>query len=179
MNREYACRMIYREAFNDPDTSYENALFENCYRYCKTLELDGEVVSMLFALPCSIDFSHKKADAIYLYAAATDEKFRGNGYMSELIEKLKSDTDSIIFLRPATKELVGFYEKFGFKSIKTSNESKNGPLVIPEAGYRVLVSNTCENTKKTDENMENFTVMYYSKDEKEEICELYFVDSME
>lgn len=178
MNREYECRMIYREAFCDPDTDFENLLFETCYKYCKTFDVSGEVASMLFALPCSIDFSGEKEEAIYLYAAATAEKHRKKGYMARLIRILQSETDDIIILRPATDELIGFYEKFGFKSIETSNKNKIKPFVTPKGGYRDLVFKIYGNIENTAESSKDFTVMYYSKNKKE-INKIYFVNSME
>ena len=173
MNREITCRKIYRQAFCDPDTAFEDILFEHCFKYSKTLELDEDTVSILFALPCSLVCDNEKKPAIYIYAAATDKAFRGKGYMSHLIEKLKNDTEKIIFLRPANESLIGFYEKLGFKTISTYNQKENSLRLEPEEGFKKLVKKS-----GLPDDTEDFTLMYYSK--SEEINErVYFVNSME
>ena len=173
MNRETTCRKIYRQAFCDPDTAFEDILFEHCFKYSKTLELGEDTVSMLFALPCSLMCVDEKKPAIYLYAAATDKAFRGKGYMSHLIEKLKTDTEKTIFLRPANESLIGFYEKLGFKTISTYNQKENSLRLEPEEGFEKLVKSS-----GLPDDAEDFILMYYSK--SEEINErVYFVNSMD
>ena len=69
---EIDCRMLYRQAFCDPDTKFEDKLFKNCFSYCKTHEENGHTVSMLFAAK-----KVKKAPYIYMprqHTAITAEK---------------------------------------------------------------------------------------------------------
>lgn len=173
MSTKAYCRDIYRQAFHDPDTVFEDLLFDTCGNYCQTLKAGGRVVSMLFALPCDITFENRTEDGIYIYAAATLKEYRGKGYMNRLLENVKSTTQSLIFLRPATEPLIGFYKKAGFTEIKTKNSTKEYPFVTPKLGYAELLSKT-----KISEDKEDFTVMYYSKS-KTELKDIYFVNSME
>lgn len=111
---EKECRLIYREAFCDPDTEFEDKLFRNCFKYCRTAEKDGQTAAMLFALPCELYDGNEAEEAVYIYGAATLKALRGRGYMTELINSLRQD-GKMQFLVPADERLVPFYEKCGFK----------------------------------------------------------------
>jgi len=146
MNIKNECISLYREAFSDDDSSFEKALFENCFKFVKYLEKDGQVVSMFFLLPCKIN----SQDAFYLFAAATKEEFKNQGLMSELINKNIGKTP--IFLRPADNGLIKFYEKFGFKSFKAANSLNKENSLIPAKNFKEL------NTFAQADNSE-FTLM--------------------
>lgn len=108
------CREIYREAFGS-DGEFENRLFTCCFKYCRTLSIGGKTASMLFALPCNIHNAAAPVPAYYIFAAATKKEFRGNGYMSRLIRSLESDR--LLFLKPASPSLFGFYERAGLSAV--------------------------------------------------------------
>lgn len=128
------CREIYREAFGT-DENFENRLFSVCADYCKTLCINGKTVSMLFALPCNIH-NGGIIPAYYIFAAATKKEFRGKGYMSRLINSLK--TDSLLFLKPADAPLFKFYEKLGFRRFEIS-ANENSPIYAePTSGFAML-----------------------------------------
>jgi len=155
--RESECRNIYRQAFSDPDTSFEDMLFMCCYKYCRTLEVDGNVVSMLFALPCVVRYNAEEIKATYVYAAATNKENRKKGYMKKLLEKVKAEAEGdFILLRPANETLIDYYSKCGFKTVKSSVCS--GCLkVIPIDGYKTLL----EISHLSDDR--DFTAMYYTE----------------
>lgn len=167
------CRLIYRQAFNDADTEFEDLLFEYCFPDCRVLGKDGAVASMLFALPCDIEKEGRKLNSAYIYAVATREAMRGKGYMSELIGRLKSEAYDLIFLRPASDSLKEYYKKLGFKEIRTENTTKKAPQVIPTESFKALIS-------KMDlaDGNEDFPLMYYSNS-GEALEKLYFIYSME
>ena len=167
------CRLIYRQAFNDGDTEFEDLLFEYCFSDCRYLEKEGAVCSMLFALPCDIEKEDRKLSGAYVYAVATLEAMRGKGYMSELIDELKCEDYDILFLRPATDSLKEYYKKLGYREIKTDNKAKKSPRVIPAKGFKELIS-------KMDlaDGEEDFSLMYYSN-KGEDLEKLYFIYSME
>ena len=112
------CREIYREAFGS-DGEFENRLFTCCFKYCRTLSIGGKTASMLFALPCNIHKGAAPVSAYYIFAAATKKEFRGNGYMSRLICSLEADR--LLFLKPASPSLFGFYERLGFQPFYVSS----------------------------------------------------------
>ena len=130
------CREIYREAFCT-DKDFENRLFSTCAEYRKTLCINGKTVSMLFALPCNIHKGGGLIPAYYIFAAATKKKFRGKGYMSRLINSLK--TDRLLFLKPADAPLFKFYEKLGFKRFEISADENSPIYAEPIGGFARLI----------------------------------------
>lgn len=133
---EKECREIYREAFGE-DGEFEERLFSLCGEYRRTASRDGKTVALLFALPCEIITPEKSFSAVYLYAAATKKAYRGQGYMSELIEALKKE-GTPIFLKPANSGLVGFYEKLGFKRFSAITAGEEDKKAIPIGGFAHL-----------------------------------------
>lgn len=123
------CREIYREAFGS-DGEFENRLFTCCFKYCRTLSIGGKTASMLFALPCNIHSDAVSVPAYYIFAAATKKEFRGNGYMSRLIRSLEADR--LLFLKPASPSLFGFYERLGFQPFSVSS-NENSPCFAEPA----------------------------------------------
>ena len=117
------CKEIYREAFGS-DGEFENRLFTCCFKYCRTFSIGGKTASMLFALPCNIHSDAAPVSAYYIFAAATKKEFRGNGYMSRLIRSLEADR--LLFLKPASPSLFGFYERLGFQPFSVSS-NENSP----------------------------------------------------
>lgn len=155
---EKECRELYREAFEDPNTEFEDRLFSLCGKYCRTLTLNGKTVSMLFALPCEIHSEGKILNGFYIYAAATAREHRGNGCMSRLINSLKCD-GALLFLKPADKELVGFYERLGFKPFTASRDLANDCRALPKDGFYML------SDSEKSENTGSYTAMYYGDGE--------------
>ena len=122
------CKEIYLSAFSD-DGEFCQKLFEKCRENIEYLK-DGEnIASYLFLLPCKIGGEKAK----YIFAAATKKEFQGKGYMSRLLEKVKEE-NKLLFLRPATKELIGFYERFGFKEI-TATAKGDAPVLEPDDSF--------------------------------------------
>ncbi len=156
---------MYHAAFADTDNSFEDKLFEKCFDYCRTLEKENRTVAMCFALPCKVG----ERQAKYIFAVTTAEEFRGKGYASELIEKIKAEDDSLLILRPVNKGLIPFYEKMGFCAFTATNEP-NELAVKPLGEYAQLA-------KENKEESGSFTAMYYSKT-KENLEGLYFPYSM-
>ncbi len=156
MENKLKCLEIYRDAFHDNDTSFEEHLFEHCFSDCRFLKVDGEIISMLFALPCRLIYESQEKSATYIYAAATAKKHQKKGYMSKLIKSLTQDNNSFIFLRPANNSLIGFYERLGFKCINTQNFKANTPKIIPTESFSRLIVEYADIGDKTD-----YKIMYY------------------
>lgn len=155
-NKIEFCRKIYREAFNDDDTYFENLLFENCCEYLKIIEENGIPVSMYFALPCLFKCGDSVRKAVYFYAAATDKKHRGRGYMGKLIDELKNN-ENLIFLRPGEESLIDYYKKFGFNTTDCINDCNDAEIISTD-GFKKLTDKI-----KIDFNYEKFILMYFSK----------------
>ena len=147
------CRNIYREAFGIEE-DFEQALFTNCKEHLKYLEVNGEVVSILFLLPCEL----QNKPAYYLFAAATKKDCRKNGYMSRLINSVIDDTP--IFLRPVNETLVPFYESLGFTVINACDT--NGDISLLPKGY----FETLYSFKETENKNFLFMAKNYKTDKK-------------
>lgn len=173
MNTEALCRDIYRQAFHDPDTVFEDLLFGHCFEYCKVLYRSSLPVSMLFALPCEIAVKSGKIPSVYIYAAATLEKYRGLGLMTELLNNTVSQSDIIFLLRPANERLIDFYNGFGFKAAETDNLSADTPEVLPLGGFKALTRK-----KEIIPTYNNYTLMYRTE-KNAELPQLKFLYSME
>ncbi len=127
------CRAIYSEAFGT-DEDFENRLFSACADYCKTLCINGKPFQC--CLPCNIYNGGGIIPAYYIFAAATKKKFRGNGYMTQLINSL--ETDRLLFLKPADAPLFKFYGNLGFKRFEISADENRPIYAEPIGGFARL-----------------------------------------
>lgn len=171
MSRLIDCIDLYHEAFGFDEAEFEDELFGCCFKYCKTIEVNGKVVSMLFAFPCEIVFENKTLNAKYIFAVATKIEERGKGYMSKLLNRVKQETNSLLFLRPANEGLIKLYGSLGFKSIPAKSIECEFPFIKPLEEFASLA----EKYKTPDSS--SFTAMYYST--KENIEKINFIYSME
>lgn len=144
-------REIYREAFGD-DGEFEDRLFSLCGKYLRSAKKDGEIAAMLFALPCEIISEEKRFDAYYLYAAATRKTYRKRGYMSQLIKDLTAEGKPV-FLKPASAELMPFYQKLGFKKITAVTGGETKTTAKPTGGFAAL------SVTEKEEKIFSFTAM--------------------
>ena len=154
MNERTLCLRLYKQAFPEPDLPFEEAIFEHCFKYCRYIEENGKIVSMLFALPCELKTKTETKSVIYIYAAATLQEYRGRGYMARLIEQLNGEGKAL-FLRPATEGLISFYKKFGFKAVN-GFKKEEAPYIKPCQGFETLIRKFPE-----EASGEQYTAMYY------------------
>ncbi|MBR7132343.1 MAG: GNAT family N-acetyltransferase [Clostridia bacterium] len=171
MNAKEQCKKIYLEAFDDGDDSFTKMLFENCFEYCRYSVSGDTVTAMLFALPCELVCPTHSINTIYLYAVATLKDYRGQGIMSELIEKIKKQSqNTLLLLRPIDNSVISFYKRLGFKETAVDNRTSGLPFVKPLGGYRELA-------KAVGCDGESFTAMYFSQTERIP-SKISFKDSM-
>lgn len=114
-------KQMWREAFGDPkswiDFFFEQAVSDEDII---TLNSIGEQnpVAALFLRQYSANFHGVRVPVSYLCGANTRKKYRGRGYMGQLIgESLRvarERGDTLVTLIPATERLYEFYKKFGF-----------------------------------------------------------------
>jgi len=95
-----------------------------------TKEVNSETASMLCMIECSLSGRKGK----YIYACATDEKYKKSGFMTELLEKAKDkaqkDGYDFLVLVPATKPLFDYYEKRGYKTFLKAKEIKVSSKIL-------------------------------------------------
>lgn len=96
---------LWQEAFGD--SRGEILYFTDNLKNGKCIGISevDELASMLFLVKCNF--------GSYIYAACTRKKYRGGGYMTQLLDYTK-DNESPLCLIPASDSLVDFYYKHGF-----------------------------------------------------------------
>lgn len=154
MTDREVCFKLYKDAFGD-DEPFDTLMFDTFFDCCKTLKVDGEIVSMVFFLPCELIYNDTSYTAHYFYAAVTSPKHRGKGYMTRLIESLFEEGDAF-FLKPANDGLIKFYENAGLTRIEGVSAGDADAVVITSETHKKL-SELC------DTNPDTYTLMFYSK----------------
>lgn len=113
---------LWNEAFGDSEKEIRFFL-DNKYIPENTLiiEENGETASLLFLLDGNMKINGSIYPSYYLYAACTDNRFRGRGFMAYLLKKANETANSrnkdFICLMPGEKSLFDFYEKHGYKTV--------------------------------------------------------------
>lgn len=110
-------RNLWKEAFSDTDTfldTFDSTAFSSTR--CRCITLNGKVVAALYWFDCT--FVEKKV--AYIYAVATDKKFRGQGLchslMTDTHHHLMQQGYAFTLLSPATETLFSFYRSLGYKN---------------------------------------------------------------
>ena len=109
---------LWQEAFFDSRKHIENFLNYIPISNALVYNINSEIVSMLFLLPCKLVILNNEYRAKYIYAACTKMKYRNNGYMAKLIEAAKETSAAsvdFLLLSPASDSLYDFYKRFGFE----------------------------------------------------------------
>lgn len=115
---------VWNEAFGDSEKEIRFFLNSH-YNPQNTLvyECEGLVASVLFLIDGDMHIKGKDYPAYYLYAACTSRKFRGRGFMANLLDFAKSISISrekfFIALKPGEESLYKYYSEFGYKSVFT------------------------------------------------------------
>ena len=105
---------VWRISFSDTD-SYIKQFWDSMFKPENTIVYreQGVVVAMYFFLESQTVIKGRGYSTLYLYAAATLPKYRGRGYMAELIEKgvevAKQRKVDFITLVPADDYLFDYY----------------------------------------------------------------------
>lgn len=110
-------KKLWMQAFGDSPESVD-AFFATGYdsAHSAVLCLENQPVSALYWL----DYRWGSEKLAYIYAVATEENFRGQGYGQKLMEKahktLKQQGYAGAVLVPAEEHLVYWYEKQGYRT---------------------------------------------------------------
>lgn len=164
------CLQIYHQAFGVAE-EFDKAFFDYYFDNTETLIVDGEIVSMLFKIPCTIKYPECEQKAYYIYAVATDERYRGRGLMSQLINKCCNEKDALYFLKPVKESLIAFYEKVGFTCVDAVRQGLADAFVETHKNHQKL-SAMCEHPKN------NYILMMRGTPKKE-IKKLCFKETLE
>ncbi len=110
---------LWKNVFGD-DEDYIKFFLNGCKnKLCLGYFVDNELVSMIFLIDCKYGSYIGK----YVYAVATDKKYRNKGYASLLINEAKKNMNDFLWLIPAEESLFDYYSKLGFKTKLYSNSN--------------------------------------------------------
>lgn len=125
-------RRLWQEAFGDTeaflDTFFDTAFSpERCFCI-----LDRDVpVSVVYWFGCSC----REKKIAYLYAVATDIRYRGQGLCGQLMEHTHAHLKQLGYagaiLVPGSKELFRFYEKLNYRTCVFAREEFRTPSTTP------------------------------------------------
>ena len=118
-------RLLMQTVFNDSKEALD-IFFSHVYapagNYCRIEE--GQVISAVQALPYSVNYSGKRADAVYLYAVGTLPEFRGKHLISRLFKYMhrgllcQGKVFSTLLIEQ--EGLQAMYEKLGYAQVGTA-----------------------------------------------------------
>jgi len=104
---------LWQEAFGEAEKEILPFL-EFINKNMLLMEENGKIISMLSLLKVKIGDINGR----YVYAVATDKRFRGRGYASELLQYakqlIKENNEEFLVILPQSESLYDFYAKSGF-----------------------------------------------------------------
>lgn len=120
---------LWHDVFGDEE-EYINFFLDNCKnKSCLGYFENEKLASMAFLIDCHYCGCNGK----YIYAVATDEKYRNKGYASKIIEEAKRHMIDFLWLIPANEELFEYYSNRGFKTKLYSNSNFKNKMSFMEA----------------------------------------------
>lgn len=116
---------VWQSVFGD-DEKYIADFLEKCgKKRCLGVFVGEELGAMLFLIDCTFE----GMSGAYVYAVATLEKYRKQGFMRKLLDYSKRLDYDFLCLVPAEEYLFSVYSKFGFEpklySFKTGKLNKS------------------------------------------------------
>lgn len=113
-------RILWRNCFGDP-LYYEDFYFDKVYSNNKVYAIEGKGMIHVNFYRCKV--RGKEMSLPYIVGVATDERYRRQGVMRRLLERvlfdLEKDGIPFAYLMPAKEE---YYTSFGFRSVTKKSE---------------------------------------------------------
>jgi ribosomal protein S18 acetylase RimI-like enzyme len=115
---------MFIEIFSE-DPKFVDMMFK--YKFTNenifTLRENDIIVSMAYVMYFDCKIGEIRGKCAYIYGVATDEKYRGRGFMSKIFDEIEisvkkncKDTVLFLYLVPASENLFLMYEKLGFQT---------------------------------------------------------------
>lgn len=103
---------LWQASFGDSREDIEYFLTKCKNKKCLCLYNNSNLASMLFLVDCTVIGTEYG----YIYAACTDKKAQGKGYMSQLLSYCRDNYKNVLLV-PGSESLVKFYQdrKFNHK----------------------------------------------------------------
>lgn len=120
---------LWHNVFGD-DENYVKFFLDECKnKLCLGYFIDDQLVSMLFLIDCN----YQNYNGKYVYAVATDKKYRNKGYASILVNEAKKYMNDFLWLIPAEESLFDYYSKLGFEIKLYSNSNYESQIIFNES----------------------------------------------
>lgn len=135
-----ALKSLWQSAFGDTP---EGTLFYFARRHKNqnmlVYEMEGRPVAMLSMLPVTLNIAGQQLPGRYVFGVATDEKWRGKGISSQLLDRahhhMRDMGAKAALLAPAEQSLFAFYEKRGYQTLFYADTATvRGADLLPYAG---------------------------------------------
>lgn len=161
---------LWHNVFGDNKEYIEK--FLNCYsKDIIIYEKNNTIISMLTML--SVNMENKKGR--YIYAVATDSEYRGHGYATQLLkyaeDYIKKQGEKFTVLVPANKELFGFYEKLGYKTVKCIEKYEFSPE--KKLTTKIVKINAQEYKERRKEILKGHNIIEWGEADLENIRRMY------
>lgn len=111
-------RELYDKVFDD-SPEFVDYYFDRIYENDVLVVMDdGNILSMLQLIKKRIVCNDEIVNVHYIYGVATDEEYRGKGYMALLMNRALEDLEKLnepfVYLTPSNPDI---YKKFGFETV--------------------------------------------------------------
>ncbi|MBE5952362.1 MAG: GNAT family N-acetyltransferase [Lachnospiraceae bacterium] len=155
-----ALKDLWQTTFGDTD-EFLNAFYSTAFspERCRCVTIGKKIAASLYWFHC--EYENKRI--AYIYAVATAEAFRGQGFARRLLQNTHSHLISLSYdgavLVPNGQKLFEFYEKFGYQTCSYVKEFTAEP---------VTTLNVTENTQKdslSDEENDEFSLRQITKED--------------
>lgn len=145
------CMSIYSQSF-DENPEFAEKLFDEFFQYAEYSKENGNIVCMLFKIPCRLSIAKKTIKAYYLYGVVTDVAERGKGYMKQLFKRAVNSKD-FYFVKPINDNAKKFYEKLDFRVLTAFKEKVCDMKIEVSAAQKELAI-------MRDDTSDKYEIMY-------------------
>ena len=161
---------LWHNVFGDDEKSIEY-FFGLYYGDMIIYEEKEEIAAMLTMLPVTLE--NKKGR--YIYAVATDERYRCRGLSTMLLnyanKYIKENGEYFSVLVPAEENLFAFYEKRGYTTVECIEKCRYDALSPIETEIEEIAAE--EYKKQRKEILRDYFPIEWGAEELENICRMY------
>ncbi len=117
-------RKLWDKSFDDPE-GFSDYYFDKVCSYNKILSAysDEQLVGMIHLNPYKVYYDGKMVDTYYVVGVAVARRFRGNGIMKQMINRVVQDVQTegvpFVFLMPKLEE---YYISSGFEKVYNTRQ---------------------------------------------------------
>ncbi len=124
IERKLKTRILYEENFDIGNNEFVDYYYDVIIKRNEIVVLEddnSDIISMIHLNPYLYNICGKEFTVHYLVAIATKEKYRGNGYMKEVMNRaiayLSDKKEPFCYLLPKDDDAKKIYQKFDFAEV--------------------------------------------------------------